>query len=66
MTITLLDSEGSTPTATSGVSFQFRTRGGGTDLPGLKLEQQKSDRKKKPTTLTLDSSRHKPEVRNDK
>ena len=55
MTITLLDSEGSTPTATSGVSFQFRTRGGGTAAAGLKLGTTEIGRATSATTLTLDS-----------
>ena len=55
MTITLLDAEGSTPTATSGVSFQFRTRGGGTAAAGLKLGTTEIGRATSATTLTLDS-----------
>ena len=55
MTITLLDSEAATPTATSGVSFQFRTRGGGTAAAGLKLGTTEIGRATSATTLTLDS-----------
>ena len=55
MTITLLDSEGSTPTATSGVSFQFRTRGGGTAAAGLKLGTTEIGRATSATKVTLDS-----------
>jgi len=55
MTITLLDSEAATPTATSGVSFQFRKRGGGTAAAGLILGTTEIGRATSATTLTLDS-----------
>ena len=55
MTLTLLDGEGSAPTSTSGVTWQFRTRGDGTAAAGLKLGTSEAGRATAATTLTLDS-----------
>ncbi|MDP7368745.1 MAG: hypothetical protein QGH83_15990, partial [Candidatus Pacebacteria bacterium] len=56
MTLTLLDGEGSAPTSTSGVTWQFRTRGGGTADAGLILGTSEAGRATAATTLTLDAS----------